>query len=87
MRPAYLASTASLTIPPRRVRYERSFCPARHKPAGQLLTHSGHCAISKHAVILGVFSTRRLNRAKALSSFRLVEVALARVWPSALIAV
>ena len=38
MRPAYLASTASLTIPPRRVRYERSFCPARHKPAGQLLT-------------------------------------------------
>jgi hypothetical protein len=40
MRPACLASTASLTIPPRRVRYERSFCPARHKPAGQLLTLS-----------------------------------------------
>jgi hypothetical protein len=39
------------------------------------------------AVKLEVFSTRRLNRAKALSSFRLVEVALALVWPSALIPV
>jgi hypothetical protein len=38
-------------------------------------------------VKLEIFSTRRLNRAKALSSFRLVEVALALVWPSALIAV